>query len=126
DDDPRRRLPRRRARPRGLAGRARVARCPRRQRRRHRHRGDADAARTATAAAPMSSPSAYGRTARPDPTEEPMAFRPYLFFGGNCRQAMTRYQEIFGGELTVMSMKDARGDEPPPADQADLVIHAGL
>ena len=29
-----------------------------------------------------------------------MAFHPYLFFGGNCRAAFTRYQEIFGGELT--------------------------
>ena len=25
-----------------------------------------------------------------------MAFHPYLFFGGNCREAFTRYQEIFG------------------------------
>ena len=32
-----------------------------------------------------------------------MAFRPYLFFGGNCREAFTRYQEIFGGELTLMT-----------------------
>jgi PhnB protein len=55
-----------------------------------------------------------------------MAFRPYLFFGGNCREAMTRYQEIFGGELMLMTMKDAPGDEPPPPDKADLIIHAGL
>ena len=54
-----------------------------------------------------------------------MAFRPYLFFGGNCRQAFTRYQEIFGGDLTLMSMKDVPGEEPP-ADQADLIIHAAL
>lgn len=25
-----------------------------------------------------------------------MAFHPYLYFGGNCREAFTRYQEIFG------------------------------
>jgi PhnB protein len=54
-----------------------------------------------------------------------MAFRPYLFFGGNCRAAFTRYQEIFGGELTLMAMKDAPG-EAPPADLADLIIHASL
>ena len=24
-----------------------------------------------------------------------MAYRPYLFFGGNCRDAFTRYEEIF-------------------------------
>jgi PhnB protein len=57
--------------------------------------------------------------------EEPMAFRPYLFFGGNCRQAFTRYKEIFGGELTLLTMKDVPG-EPPPADQADMIIHAAL
>lgn len=54
-----------------------------------------------------------------------MAFRPYLFFGGNCRQAFTRYQEIFGGELTLMTMKDVPG-EAPSAEQADLIIHAAL
>jgi PhnB protein len=54
-----------------------------------------------------------------------MAFRPYLFFGGNCREAFTRYQEIFGGELTLMTMKDVPGEEPP-ADKADLIIHAAL
>lgn len=54
-----------------------------------------------------------------------MAFRPYLFFGGNCREAFTRYQEIFGGELTVIAIKDVPGQEPP-AGKADLVIHAAL
>jgi PhnB protein len=57
--------------------------------------------------------------------EEPMAYRPYLFFGGNCREAFTRYQEIFGGELTLLTMKDVPGEEPP-ADKADLIIHAAL
>jgi PhnB protein len=54
-----------------------------------------------------------------------MAFRPYLFFGGNCREAFTRYQEIFGGEVSLMAMKDVPGDPPPP-EQADMVIHAAL
>jgi PhnB protein len=54
-----------------------------------------------------------------------MAFRPYLFFGGNCREAFTTYQEIFGGELTLMSMKDVPGGEPPPG-QEDMIIHAAL
>jgi PhnB protein len=55
-----------------------------------------------------------------------MSFYPYLFFAGNCREAMTRYQEIFGGELFVMRMGDApdTGDLPP--DKADLVIHAAV
>ncbi len=55
-----------------------------------------------------------------------MAFRPYLFFGGNCREAFTRYQEIFGGELVLLPMSDMPSDEPVPADQADLIMHAAL
>jgi PhnB protein len=54
-----------------------------------------------------------------------MAFRPYLFFGGNCRDAFTRYQEIFGGELTLMAMKDVPGEDPPP-ELADVIIHAAI
>ena len=55
-----------------------------------------------------------------------MAFRPYLYFGDNCRAAFTRYQEIFGGELFIMTMGDAPGDEPVPPEMADVVIHAAL
>ena len=54
-----------------------------------------------------------------------MAFRPYLFFGGNCRDAFTRYQEIFGGELTLITMNDVPGEQPP-ADKADMIIHAAV
>jgi PhnB protein len=32
-----------------------------------------------------------------------MPFRPYLAFAGNCREAFTRYREIFGGELTLLT-----------------------
>ncbi len=55
-----------------------------------------------------------------------MAFHPYLSFGGNCRQAFTRYQEIFGGELALMPMSDMPPDQPVPPDQADLIMHAAL
>lgn len=56
-----------------------------------------------------------------------MPFHPYLFFGGNCREAFTRYQEIFGGELFVMDGKDAPpGEQPIPADKAHYVLHAAL
>lgn len=55
-----------------------------------------------------------------------MAFHPYLFFGGNCRDAFTRYHEIFGGELVLLPMSEAPSDEPVPAEQADLIMHAAL
>ena len=55
-----------------------------------------------------------------------MAFHPYLFFGGNCRDAFTRYQEIFGGELVLLPMGETPTDDPVPPEQADLIIHAAL
>ena len=55
-----------------------------------------------------------------------MAFHPYLMFGGNCREAFTRYQEIFGGEVQIMAMGDMPSDTPVPAEQADMVMHAAL
>ncbi|HEY4411261.1 MAG TPA: VOC family protein [Acidimicrobiia bacterium] len=56
-----------------------------------------------------------------------MSFNPYLFFGGNCREAFTRYEEIFGGELFVMTMADAPpGDHPVPPGKEHYVMHAAL
>ncbi|MET0729184.1 MAG: VOC family protein [Acidimicrobiales bacterium] len=55
-----------------------------------------------------------------------MAFDPYLFFGGNCREAFTRYQEVFGGELQLLTMADTPDSEVVPAEQADLILHAAL
>ncbi len=55
-----------------------------------------------------------------------MAFHPYLNFGGNCREAFTRYREIFGGELTLLAMSDMPPGNEAPADQADLIMHAAL
>ena len=56
-----------------------------------------------------------------------MAIHPYLFFSGNCREAFTRYHEIFGGELTLLRMGDMPAAEGPvPDDQADLVMHGAL
>jgi PhnB protein len=60
-----------------------------------------------------------------------MSFHPYLAFNGNCREAFTRYQEIFGGELVLLSMADlppeaGAGSEPVAGDKADLVLHGAL
>jgi PhnB protein len=54
-----------------------------------------------------------------------MSFNPYLFFSGSCREAMTRYQEIFGGQLDLLTMADVpEGVETP--DQKDLIMHSAL
>ncbi len=55
-----------------------------------------------------------------------MAFHPYLNFGGNCREAFSRYQEIFGGELVLMPMSEMPAEMELPADQGDLIMHAAL
>jgi PhnB protein len=57
-----------------------------------------------------------------------MAFRPYLAFAGNCREAFTKYQEIFGGELVLLTIADAPADAgpPPPAVGRDAIMHAAL
>ena len=56
-----------------------------------------------------------------------MAFYPYLYFGGNCREAFTRYQEIFGGELVLLPLSDMPEDQGEvPAGQGDLIMHGAL
>jgi len=54
-----------------------------------------------------------------------MSFHAYLFFSGTCREAFTRYHEIFGGELFVMTNADAPDGGMPDA-APDMVIHAAI
>lgn len=55
-----------------------------------------------------------------------MAFRPYLTFAGNCRDAFTRYQEIFGGDLVTLTVADMPAGAGPPGAKPDAVMHAAL
>lgn len=56
-----------------------------------------------------------------------MALHAYRFFSNNCREAMTRYQEVFGGQLDVMSFADMPpGEDGPQEVDPDLVMHAAL
>jgi len=56
-----------------------------------------------------------------------MAFHPYLAFAGNCREAFTKYQDIFGGELVLLGASDVPADAGMAAgDGADGVVHAAL
>lgn len=55
-----------------------------------------------------------------------MPFHPYLMFGGNCREAFTYYQGVFGGELTLLTMKDMPPGMDFAPEQADLIMHAAL
>jgi PhnB protein len=57
-----------------------------------------------------------------------MTFHPYLAFRGNCREAFTRYQEIFGGELVLLTMADTPPDagDAPADTNPDAIMHAAL
>ena len=55
-----------------------------------------------------------------------MAYHPYLFFGTNCREAFTRYQEIFGGQLDLVTAGDMPAGDRPPGDNLDLIMNASL
>jgi PhnB protein len=51
---------------------------------------------------------------------------PYLLFDGNCHQAMDFYRTCFGGQLTVMRVKDSPARDHMPAEQFEKIIHAQL
>lgn len=53
-----------------------------------------------------------------------MRLNPYLSFRDNAREAMTFYQSVFGGELTVSTFSEFEMS-PDPADQ-DKVMHSML
>lgn len=48
---------------------------------------------------------------------------PYLSFSTNAREAMTFYQEVLGGELTISTFGEFGAADSPAADQ---VMHANL
>ena len=49
---------------------------------------------------------------------------PYLYFRGDCREAMEFYREALGGELEVRTYGDAPGEAP--AEHPDWLMHATL
>jgi PhnB protein len=55
-----------------------------------------------------------------------MDIKPYLTFNGNCRQAMTFYQECLGGELSLQTVGESPLAEQLPARMKDCIVHASL
>ncbi|MBZ0258167.1 VOC family protein, partial [bacterium] len=55
---------------------------------------------------------------------------PYIFFNGNCREAMEFYQKCFGGELEIHTYADMPDDNECQGSKAnadkDAVMHASL
>jgi PhnB protein len=50
---------------------------------------------------------------------------PFVFFQGNCREAMTFYQGILGGSLTMRTYDEAMGDKAPEG-WGDKIAYAAL
>lgn len=51
---------------------------------------------------------------------------PYLLFDANCQQAMEFYKTCFGGDLTLMKVKDSPMKDHMPAVQQEKVLNARL
>lgn len=49
---------------------------------------------------------------------------PFIFFKGECREAMTFYQGILGGELTLRTFSEVGGETPEGWD--DKIAYAEL
>ena len=51
---------------------------------------------------------------------------PYLTFSGNCREAMTFYQECLGGELDLITVGESPMADQMPTEMKDSILHANL
>ena len=55
---------------------------------------------------------------------EKISLNAYLMFEGNCREALTFYQNVFGGDLNLMTYGDM--DASCPAATKDNIMHGQL
>jgi PhnB protein len=54
----------------------------------------------------------------------PTRLNPYLSFRDNAKEAMTYYQSVFGGELTMSTFGEFQASEDP--SEQDKIMHAQL
>ncbi|MEP7264047.1 MAG: VOC family protein [Bacteroidota bacterium] len=50
----------------------------------------------------------------------------YLTFNGNCREAMTFYQQCLGGELDLQTVGNSPLSEKMPQQMKESIVHATL
>jgi len=50
----------------------------------------------------------------------------YLFFNGNCAEAMRFYERVFGGKLSLLPAKDAPDPSVFPPGSGDKIMHSKL
>lgn len=51
---------------------------------------------------------------------------PYIFFNGQCQEAMDFYKNIFGGQLDVVTYDSMPDDMPGKAEMAGKLMNAAL
>jgi PhnB protein len=54
----------------------------------------------------------------------PTKMNPYLTFIGKARSAMEFYSSVFGGELSLQTLKEANASQSP--EQENLIMHGQL
>ena len=50
----------------------------------------------------------------------------HLTFSGNCREAMTFYQQCLGGELVFQTVEESPLSEKLPKNMKDFILHSTL
>jgi PhnB protein len=55
-----------------------------------------------------------------------MDIHSYLTFNGNCREAMTFYQQCLGGELSLQPLAESPLAGQMPAQMKNCILHASL
>src|SRR5262245_15271725 len=54
-----------------------------------------------------------------------MQVNPYIFFNGNCEEALNYYQKVLGAKIEAkMGFGDGPPDMPIPADWKDKIMHS--
>lgn len=54
------------------------------------------------------------------------SINPYFTFGGNCREAMTFYQQCLGGELSLQTIGESPMADKMPESMKSHILHAYL
>jgi PhnB protein len=59
-------------------------------------------------------------------TNQLTTLTPYILFDGNCQQAMEFYKSCFGGELTILKVKDSPAKDHLPPSVHDKILNSQL
>ena len=51
---------------------------------------------------------------------------PYLFFNGDCKEAMTFYQQCLGGTLALTTVGETPMADQMPAEKREMIMHSNL